>query len=76
MIPGRDLEGVDVGDYLRIIAKRKYTLINCVAFCVLVAIIYAFNATPIFQASVRILIERKTPKAVSIDEIMTVDTSR
>ncbi|MFQ5674109.1 MAG: GumC family protein [Nitrospinales bacterium] len=65
---------IQVADYLRVIKKRKFTLINCVVILVIAATIYSFKMTPVYQAKVRVLIERNMPKVASLQETMALDT--
>jgi capsular exopolysaccharide synthesis family protein len=42
---------------------------------VITVAIHAFTATPIYEASTRLVIEKENPKVVSIQEVMAVDAS-
>ncbi|MFQ5717008.1 MAG: GumC family protein [Nitrospinales bacterium] len=64
---------VPIGDYFRIIQKRKFTLINCVVLTIAAAAIYSFKMKPVYQAKTLVLIERNAPKAVSLQETMALD---
>jgi len=68
-------EQIDLRDYLRVILNRRWTVITVFAVIVVTVAIHAFTATPIYQATTRIVIEKENPKVVSIEEVMAVDAS-
>jgi succinoglycan biosynthesis transport protein ExoP len=68
-------EHIDLRDYLRVIRKRKWTIITCVAVIVITVGIHAVTSTPIYEATTRIIIDKENPNVVSIQEVMAVDAS-
>ena len=68
-------EQIDLRDYLRVLIKRRWSIITFFTITVLVVAIHTFTATPIYQASSRIVIEKENPNLVSIQEVMAVDTT-
>ncbi|MFO7963168.1 MAG: polysaccharide biosynthesis tyrosine autokinase [Desulfobacterales bacterium] len=68
-------ETIDLRDYMRIILKRRWTVIAFFAVVVFTVAVYTFSATPIFQATSRIVIEKENPNLVSIQEVMAVDAT-
>lgn len=60
-------------EYFTIVRRRKFILINCVVFCIIFAVIYSFKMKPVYLSNVQILIERNTPRAVSVQETMSLD---
>lgn len=68
-------EQIDLRDYLRVILKRKWTILTVFAVIVITVTLHAFTATPIFQATTRLIIEKENPNVVSIQEVMAVDAS-
>ncbi|NVM20672.1 MAG: polysaccharide biosynthesis tyrosine autokinase [Desulfobacterales bacterium] len=68
-------EQVDLRDYLRVIIKRKWTVAVVFAVVVITVTIHAFTATPIYEATTRLIIDKENPNVVSIQEVMAVDTS-
>ncbi len=66
---------VDLRDYLRVILKRRWTAITVFAVIVVTVAIQSFTATPIYEATTRLVIEKENPKVVSIQEVMAVDPS-
>jgi len=71
--PGQ--EKIDLRDYLRVFLKRRWTVITVFAVTVLTVAIHAFTATPIYQATTRLIIDKENPNVVSIQEVMAVDAS-
>lgn len=68
-------EQIDLREYLRVILKRKWTVITLFAVIVVTVGIHSFTATPIYQATTRLVIEKENPNVVSIEEVMAVDAS-
>jgi succinoglycan biosynthesis transport protein ExoP len=66
---------IDIRDYLRVIQKRKWTIITFLAIIVITVTIHAFTATPIYEATTRLIIDKENPNVVSIQEVMAVDAS-
>jgi exopolysaccharide transport family protein len=68
-------EQIHLRDYLRVILKHRWTVISVFSVIVITVAIHAFTATPIYEASTRLVIEKENPKVVSIQEVMAVDAS-
>lgn len=75
MTPAKELEELTLKDYFGIIQKRKFALINFVALCVIAATVYSIKAPEIYEGTTRLLIERNSPKAVSMEQIFSLETS-
>ena len=71
----RDEEHIDLRDYLRVLVKRRWTIIAVFAVIFITVAIHTFTATPIYQATTRLVIEKENPNVVSIEEVMAVDSS-
>ena len=66
---------VDLREYLRVTLKHRWTLIT-VFFVILITVtIHSFTATPIYESTTRIIIDKENPNVVSFDEVMAVDAS-
>lgn len=68
-------EQIDLRDYLRVILKRRWTVITVFTVIVVTTAIYAFTATPIYEATTRLIIDKENPNVMSIQEVMAVDAS-
>ncbi len=68
-------EQADLRDYLRVIMKRRWTIITVFTVVVVTATIHAFTATPIYEATTRLIIDKENPNVISIQEVMAVDAS-
>ena len=53
-----------VHDYLRILVKRRWTVLAVFLTALALAALQTFTATPIYQATVQILIERQPPRVL------------
>src|SRR5688572_15351566 len=61
---------VHIGDYLRVLFKRRWTAISTFLVVVGSATIYTFTVTPIYRARVRLLIETENPNVLSFQEVI------
>jgi capsular exopolysaccharide synthesis family protein len=68
-------EEIDLRDYGRVLMKRRWTIISFFTIVVLTVTIFTFTATPIYEATSRIVIEKENPNLVSIQEVMAVDAT-
>jgi exopolysaccharide transport family protein len=66
---------IDLRDYLRVILKRRWTIITCFVIIVVAVAIATLTATPIYRATTKLIIEKENPNVVSIQEVMSVDAS-
>lgn len=68
-------EEIDLREYLRVILKRRWTVITVFTVILITVTIHVFTATPIYEATTRLIIDRENPNVVSIQEVMAVDAS-
>ena len=68
-------EQIDLRDYLRVIMKRRWTIITVFVVMVITVTIHVYTATPIYEATARLIIDKENPNVVSIQEVMAVDAS-
>lgn len=68
-------EQIDIRQYIRVLLKRRWTIITVFALVVLSVAVITFTSTPIFQASARVVIEKENPNVMSIQEVMAVDAT-
>ena len=68
-------ETIDLRDYLHVLRKRRWVIISIFMVMVLTVAVHTFTATPIYEASSRIVIEKENPNLVSIQEVMAVDST-
>ncbi len=73
-IPGQEKE-IHIYDYLRVLSKwRKPSAILLLVIVCTVAVV-SFVMTPVYKATVRILIEREAPKVLNMQELLPIDAS-
>jgi succinoglycan biosynthesis transport protein ExoP len=53
--------GLNIYDYFRVLKKWQWTIVTVLVAAVVLAALYSFIATPVYKATVQILIERQTP---------------
>lgn len=68
-------ENIDIRDYLRVIRKRRWTIITVFSIIVATVIIHVFTSPPIYEATTRLIIDKENPNVVSIQEVMAIDAS-
>ena len=56
---------IHLRDYLRIVNKRKTTILTFFILTLLVVIIATFTATPLYQAATKVMIEKNTAGALT-----------
>jgi capsular exopolysaccharide synthesis family protein len=71
----KDEQQIDIRNYLQVMMKRRWTIISVFTVIFVSVFIYTLTATPIYQSSVRLVIEKENPNVVSIQEVMSVDAS-
>lgn len=74
MIHARDREA-HIYDYLRIIYKWRKPAIILFAIIVITVTAFTLVQTPVYRATARIHIERATPKALDVKDLIPVDAS-
>ncbi len=66
---------INIHDYLRVLRKYHRTILAVFTVILVSVIIFTYTATPIYQATARLIIEKDDPNVVSIQEVMSVDSS-
>ena len=68
-------ETIDWRDYLRVLSIRRWVILSIFVVTVLVVAMKTFTATPIYEATSLIVIERENPNLISIQEVMSLDST-
>jgi len=68
-------EKTDIRDYLRVVQKRSWTVITFFGILVGTVTVHTFTATPIYEATTRLIIDKENPNVISIQEVMVTDAS-
>jgi len=68
--PEHALPDVHLLDYVRVLYKRRWTATTVFLIVLLAAAVYAFTATPVYEARTRLLIESDDPNIVSFKEVI------
>jgi polysaccharide biosynthesis transport protein len=66
---------IDLQEYLRVLIKRRWVIATIFTVLVLTVAVKTFTATPIYEATSRIIIEKENPNLMSIQEVMAVDST-
>jgi polysaccharide biosynthesis transport protein len=69
---GSNILGDDEGhflDYVRVLHRRRWTVLTAFLVVVLSVCVYTFTATPIYEARVELLIEKENANVVSFKEV-------
>jgi polysaccharide biosynthesis transport protein len=67
---------IDLKSYMRVISKGKWKIIAFAIFITLLVTIYVFYLPPIYRATSTLLIKTDQENTVSIDSVISLDTSR
>ena len=67
-------EEIHLRDYARVVLRRKWIII--VSFITLVTLVtfHTFKATPIYQATTQVKIDRENPNVLSFEEVLAIDS--
>ena len=60
----------DIHDYLRPLYRRRWLAGTAFSSVVVIALLYAFTATPVYRAAARLLIEPQDPRVVTFQEVI------
>ena len=66
-VKSHDDDVIDIGQYIRILKRRKWSIILTTFIFIALAIFYIIKATPIYQASAKIQADPIQPNATSQD---------
>ena len=66
---------VHLRDYLRVIQKRRWSVIVFFIILVTTVGIATFTARPIYRSTAQLLIERENQNVVSIQEVLAIDAT-
>ncbi len=70
-----DEQKIDIRNYFQIMMKRRWTIFSVFSIIFFSILIYTLTATPTYQSTARLVIEKENPNVVSIQEVMSVDAS-
>ncbi|WP_159650859.1 GumC family protein [Vibrio atypicus] len=65
---------IDIGYYIHLIKSRWLSISFFTLLCTAIAALIALSITPTYKATATLLIEATTAKAVSIEEVIGIDT--
>jgi polysaccharide biosynthesis transport protein len=66
---------VHLRDYLRVLQKRRWTLIAFFVILVTTVAVVTFTVRPVYRSTVQILIDRENPNVVSIQDVLAIDAT-
>jgi len=67
------VEETDLKDYWQVIIRRKWVIIVSLVALVTIGAMHTYNITPVYKATVQVVIDRENPNVVSIDEVVRMD---
>lgn len=66
---------IHLKDYLRVIKKRRWTVIAFFVVVVTIVMLHTFTAKPLYEATSQVLIEKENANIVSFEEVLNLDTA-
>ncbi len=66
---------VHLQDYIQVILRRRWIIITFFTVLVTTVIIGTLKQTPIYESTLTLLIERKSPRVISVQEVSPMGTS-
>ncbi|KHA59177.1 ATPase [Vibrio variabilis] len=70
----RNEQLIDIGYYVHLIKSRWFSISFFALLCTALAVMVVLSITPTYKATATLLIESSTAKAVSIEEVIGIDT--
>lgn len=70
---GEELIEIDLQEIFQKLHKHRATFVNAVLVMAAGALIYSYTATPVYRATSRVMVERRAPKIVKVDEMIIPD---
>ena len=67
-LKSQDQDVIDIGQYIRILKRRKWSIVFITFVFIGLAILYIIKATPIYQASAKIQADPIQPNATAQDQ--------
>jgi len=64
---------INLRDYLQVILIRKWVVIVSFIISLTIVTFYSFKATPIYQSTTSVMINKENPNVVSFEEVLSVD---
>jgi capsular exopolysaccharide synthesis family protein len=74
-MPPGPVEPVSLQDYLRVLIRRRWTIIPFLLLVVTLVGISTLTSEPIYKATTQILIERESPRILNIEDIVPIETT-
>lgn len=68
-----EIQDIHLRDYLRVLNKRKYTILTFFSIVLLVTVIVTFTITPVYKATTRVLIEKNEQDPFSSGSFVRFD---
>jgi polysaccharide biosynthesis transport protein len=68
-------EEINFHEYLDVIMRRRWIIISFTVILCTLALIRGFLMKPVYEGTIRILIEKQAPKVVKMDEVTPMDFS-
>ncbi len=62
-------------DYIRVLRKRKWIILTCFLVVVFITAFATLTKTPVYRATTKLVIEKKNPNVVSVEEVFAMDAS-
>jgi capsular exopolysaccharide synthesis family protein len=62
-------------DYVRVLRKRKWIVLTCFFLVVLITAVATLTKTPVYRSTTKLVIEKKNPNVVSVEEVFAMDAS-
>ncbi|MGE0267511.1 MAG: polysaccharide biosynthesis tyrosine autokinase [Candidatus Omnitrophota bacterium] len=70
---GKEIIEIDLQDIIRKLFKHRATLINTVFIAAAASLVYSFTTIPVYRATSRVMVERRAPKIVKVDDMIIPD---
>lgn len=69
MLPSPQVREITLKDYIKVIQKRRWVISSTFFVVVISTTVFTLRMTPVYRATVSIIIEKAPPKVISIEEV-------
>ncbi len=75
MIPKTNIQEkeIDLRDYVLVARRRQWVIIVSFIISLTIVTFYSFKATPVYQSTTLVMIDKENPNVVSFEEVLSID---
>jgi capsular exopolysaccharide synthesis family protein len=71
-VHAQDLDEPELKHYIGILRRRVWVIVIITVIAVTIGAVYAFKATPVYEAVAKVLLEKQSPRVTNFEEVVQV----